>query len=246
MGVKGKRRRPQRRPRRRPPGEQQVILAFQKAARPLLPGELHQLLSLTPTQTGAVDGLVEQLVARGDLVSLKGGRFGLAEKMNLVAGDLSVHPDGYGFVTPEGGGQDIYLTGVNLKEAWHGDRVVVRIEGRRGRRREGRVIRILERKVREVIGLLNLSGGTYYVKPEEERFLFDLVIVPEGLAGAQPGDMVRARVTNYPTAHLNPQGEIIEVLGAVEDAAVQTRLVILKYGIPDEFPPEVLAEARKV
>ena len=221
-------------------------MAFQKAARPLLPAELHQLLNLTPTQTGAVDGIVAQLVARGDLVSLKGGRFGLAEKMNLVVGDLTVHPDGYGFVTPEGGGQDIYLTAVNLKEAWHGDRVVVRIEGRRGRRREGRVIRILERKVREVIGLLNLSGDTYYVKPEEERFLFDLIIVPEGLAGGQPGDMVRARVTNYPTAHLNPQGEIIEVLGSMEDAAVQTRLVILKYGIPDAFPPEVLAEARNV
>jgi len=241
QGVKGKPRRT-----RRPPGEQQVIVAFQKAARPLLPGELHQILSLTPTQTGAVDGVVEQLVARGDLISLKGGRFGLAEKMNLVVGDLSVHPDGYGFVTPEGGGQDIYLTGVNLKEAWHGDRVVLRIEGRRGRRREGRVIRILERKVREVIGLLNRSGDTYYVKPEEERFLFDLVIVPEGLAGAQPGDMVRARVTNYPTAHLNPQGEIIEVLGAMEDAAVQTRLVILKYSLPDAFPPDVLGEAQRV
>ncbi len=240
--MKGRRRRPPR----RPPGEQQIIIAFQKAARPLLPAELHQVLNLTPTQTGAVDRSVEQLVARGDLISLKGGRFGLAEKMDLVVGDLSVHPDGFGFVTPESGGQDIYLTGVNLKEAWHGDRVVVRIEGHRGRRREGRVIRILERKVREVIGVLSQSGDTYYVKPEEERFLFDLVIVPEGLGGAQPGDMVRARITNYPTAHLNPQGEIIEALGAVEDAAVQTRMVILKYGLPDAFPPEVLAAAQQV
>jgi ribonuclease R len=244
--MKGQPRRPHRRRSRRPPGEQQIIVAFQKAARPLLPQELHQFLDLPPTQTGAVDAIVEQLVARGNLISLKGGRIGLAEEMNLVVGDLAVHPDGYGFVTPEGGGQDIYLTGVNLKEAWHGDRVVVRIEGRRGRRREGKVIRILERKVREVIGVLSQSGETFYVKPEEERFLFDLIIVPEGLGGAHPGDMVRARVTNYPEAHLNPQGEIIEVLGAVEDAAVQTRLVILKYNIPDAFPPDVLAEARKV
>lgn len=212
----------------------------------MLPAELHQILNLPPTQTGAVDQKVEQLVARGDLISLKGGRYGLAEKMDLVVGDLSVHPDGFGFVTPESGGQDIYLTGVNLKEAWHGDRVVVRIEGHRGRRREGRVIRILERKVREVIGVLSQSGDTYYVQPEEERFLFNLIIAPESLSGAQPGDMVRARVTNYPTAHLNPQGEIIETLGAVEDAAVQTRMVILKYGLPDAFPPEVLAAARQV
>jgi ribonuclease R len=221
-------------------------MAFQKAARPLLPGELHQFLNLTPTQTGAVDRTVEQLVARGDLISLKGGRFGLAEKMNLVVGDLSVHPDGYGFVTPEGGGQDIYLTAPNLKEAWHGDRVVVRIEGRRGRRREGKVIRILERKIREVIGLLSHAAETYYVEPEDEHLKFNLIVAPESLAGAQPGDMVRARVLHYPTAHLNPQGEVIEVLGAVEDAAVQTRLVILKYGLPDAFPPEVLDAARRV
>ena len=90
----------------------------------------------------APGGPVEQLVAKGQLVSLKGGRFGLAEKMNLVVGELSVHPDGFGFVTPETGGKDIYLVAANLKEAWHGDRVVVRIEGSRGRRREGRVIRL--------------------------------------------------------------------------------------------------------
>jgi ribonuclease R len=207
---------------------------------------MHQILGLTPTQTGAVDRKVEELVARGDLISLKGGRFGLAEKMNLVVGGLSVHPDGYGFVTPDGGGQDIFLTSVNLKEAWHGDRVVVRIEGRRGRRREGRVIRILERRLREIIGLLSQAAETFYVQPEDEHLLFNLIVAPERLGGARPGDMVRARVLHYPTAHLNPQGEVIEVLGAVEDAAVQTRLVILKYGLPDAFPPEVLTEAREV
>ena len=84
------------------------------------------------------------------------------------------------------------------------------------------------------------------MEPEDEHLLFNLVIPPEQLAGAAPGEMVRAAVTNYPTGHLNPQGVIIEVLGSVEDAAVQTRLVILKYGLPDEFPPEVLAEAEKI
>ena len=166
--------------------------------------------------------------------------------MNLVTGELSVHPDGFGFVTPETGGRDIYLTALNLKEAWHGDRVVVRIEGTRGSRKEGKVIRVLERRHKEVLGLLCQAENTYYVEPEDEHLIFNLVIPPEQLAGAAPGDMVRAAVSNYPTGHLNPQGAILEVLGSVEDAAVQTRLVILKYGLPDEFPPEVLAEAEKI
>jgi len=84
------------------------------------------------------------------------------------------------------------------------------------------------------------------VEPEDEHLLFNLIIPPEQLQGAAPGLMVRAAVTHYPAAHLNPQGVVLEVLGSVEDAAVQTRLVILKYGLPDEFSPEVLKAAAKV
>ncbi len=124
--------------------------------------------------------------------------------------------------------------------------MVVRIEGSRGRRREGRVIRILSRRLTEVLGLLSQAEDTYYVEPEDEHLLFNLVIDPEHLQGAVPGQVVRAAVTHYPPGHLNPKGVISEVLGDVEDAEVQTRLVILKHGLADEFPPEVLAEADRI
>jgi ribonuclease R len=228
------------------PLEERILRVFQEAARPLLLEELLRLLQGGANQAEAISAAVDHLVGRGQLVSLKGGRFGLAEKMNLVVGELSVHPDGFGFVTPEAGGKDIYLAATNLKEAWHGDRVVVRIEGSRGRRREGRVIRILSRRLTEVLGLLSQLGDTYFVEPEDEHLLFNLVIDPGHLGGATPGQVVRAAVTHYPTGHLNPMGVITEVLGDVEDAAVQTRLVILKHGLADEFPPEVLVEAASI
>jgi ribonuclease R len=237
-----------RRRRRKGPGslEDRILRTFQEAARPLLLEELLHMFDGGQAQAEVVTGAVDQLVARGQLVSLKGGRFGLAEKMNLVVGELSVHPDGFGFVAPESGGKDIYLVAANLKEAWHGDRVVVRIEGTRGRRREGRVIRILSRRLTEVLGLLSRAGDTYFVEPEDEHLLFNLVIDPEHLNSAVAGQVVRAAVTNYPTGHLNPKGVITEVLGDVEDAEVQTRLVILKHGLADEFPPAVLAEADRI
>jgi ribonuclease R len=235
-----------RRPKRRPTEVDRILRTFQEAARPLLMEELLRLLNAGPAQAEAVGQAVNQMVGRGQLVSLKGGRFGLAEKMNLVVGELAIHPDGFGFVTPETGGKDIYLAAANLKEAWHGDRVVVRIEGRRGRRREGRVIRILSRRLTEVLGALSQAGDTYFVEPEDEHLLFNLVIAPEHLNGATPGQMVRAAVTHYPTGHLNPQGVVTEILGDVEDAEVQARLVILKYELPDEFPPAVQAAAAKI
>jgi len=232
-----------RKKRKRPPGEKKLLDVFVRAGRPLLLREVLDLLQLPKDQTDWVKEGLDRLMARGDLVFLKGKRYGLTDKMNLVPGGLSVHPDGFGFVTPESGGKDIYIKPADLKESWHGDRVVVRLEGRRGKRREGRVIRILEREIKEMIGLLGHAADTYYVEPEDEHLLFNLIIPPAKLGGAQPGDVVRARVTHYPTAHLNPQGEVVDVLGPMEDAEVQTYIVVGKYGLPDQFPPEVVVEA---
>ncbi len=231
---------------RRSEGESRIWQALRAAGRPLRAEELRHILGVAQGQEGWVAEVLRDLESRGELVLLKGGRYGLTERLSLVVGELTVHPEGYGFVTPEKGGKEVFIAAGNLKEAWHGDRVVVRLEARRGRRREGRVIRILSRGVQEVLGLLRRTDDIYYVEPEDERLLFNLVIRPEGLAGAEVGEVVRARVTHYPTAHLNPQGEILEVLGQGEDAEVQTCLVIGKYGLPDKFPPAALAEAEEI
>ena len=232
--------------RKRPPGEKKLMRVFRQAGRPLALAEVKKELSLPPDQIAWVEEGLSRLVERGELVLIKGNRYGLTDKMNLVAGELTVHPDGYGFVMPDGGGKDIFIAAADLKEAWHGDRVVVRLEARRGKRREGRVIRILERRVQEVLGLLAHTADTYYVEPEDERLLFNLIIPPTKLNGAQPGYVVRARVIHFPTAHLNPQGEVAEVLGPLEDAEVQTYIVVGKYNLPDKFAPEVAAEAQEV
>ena len=232
--------------RKRPQGEKKLLEILGQAGRPLLLQEVLKLLRLSPEQGTWVQEGLDRLMARGDVVLIKGKRFGLTDKMNLVAGDLAVHPEGFGFITPEGGGKDIYVKTADLKDAWHGDRVVARLEGLRGKRREGRVIRIIERASVEIIGLLCCAAETYYVEPEDEHLLFNLVIPPAKLNGAQEGEVVRARVTHYPTAHLNPQGEVSEILGPMEDAEVQTLIVVGKYSLPDQFPPEVLAEAAAI
>ncbi len=234
------------RKRKRPPGEKKLLQAFRQAGKPLKVAELKECLGLPAEQAGWVEEGLSRLVARGEVVLIKGNRYGLTDQMNLVVGELTVHPDGYGFVVPEGGGRDIFVTAADLQQAWHGDRVVVRLEGRRGKRREGKVIRILTRRQQEILGLLCQAEDTFYVEPEDEHLLFNLVIPESQLNGARVGDMVRAQVTHYPTAHLNPKGVVVEVLGRVEDAEVQTLIVIGKYGLPDPFPPEVLAEAARV
>jgi ribonuclease R len=120
--------------------------------------------------------------------------------MNLTVGG-SLHPDGFAFVTPdvqpEAG--DIFINPGNLKEAWHGDKVVVRLEhrGRRGKK-EGRIIRVLERRLKRTVGILQEAGGRYFVVPEDEHLLFDVIIpADKSLAGAV-GQVVVADITDYP------------------------------------------------
>ena len=112
--------------------------------------ELVQVLKVPKDDQTSFKRQVKSLVSSGELIQIRGNRFGLPEKMDLYVGRLQTHPAGYGFVTPErpleSGGGDLYISGPHLNEAMHGDRVVVRIERiKDGGRAEGRIIRILER-----------------------------------------------------------------------------------------------------
>src|SRR5229473_1714651 len=128
-----------------------LALMRERVHHPATMRELLQILKVPRDERTSFKRHVKSLVASGDLIQIRGHRFGLPEKMDLYVGRLQTHPAGYGFVTPdrplESGGGDVYISGTHLNEAMHGDRVVVRIERiKDGGRVEGRIIRILERR----------------------------------------------------------------------------------------------------
>jgi ribonuclease R len=225
---------------------ERILKIFRQAEHPLSLKELAARLEVKRPEAKKMGDQVRELVNAGELLRLEGGRYGLTAAMNLVTGRLSVHPEGFGFVIPDEGETDVFVNPSNIKEALHGDRVVVRVEHRKSRgRAEGRIIRVLERRIKNVVGLLSQAGDTYFITPEDEHLLIDLVIPKESLAEAQIGQVVVAQIVHYPTGRLNPVGKIIEVLGAPEDPAVQVKIMVYKYDLPYVFPPRVLREARK-
>ncbi len=228
---------------------EKILRVFREAQHPLLLAELADLLGERRAKRQQLAERLQELIEAGELVALEGGRFGLTAAMNLKVGQVSVHPDGFAFVTPEVEAEagDIFINPGNLKEAWHGDKVVVRLEhrGRRGKK-EGRIIRVLERRLKRLVGILHEARGRYYVVPEDEHLLFDLVIPSDRSLAGTVGQMVVADITEYPAARLNPLGKIVEVLGPPEDPAVQVKVVILKYELPHEFPDAALRQAREV
>jgi ribonuclease R len=210
--------------------------------------ELLQLLKVPREERATFKRHINALVASGDLIQIRGQRFGLPEKMDLYVGRLQTHPGGYGFVVPErplDGGGDIYISGPLLNEAMHGDRVVARIERvKEGGRVEGRIIRILERSNTWIVGRYDRDDdGMGYVVPFDRRVLMDIFVPPGQEGGASPGEMVLVELTRWPTSTRGAIGRVAEVLGDIDAPGVDTEIIIRKYGIPDEHSRDSIDEA---
>ncbi len=229
----------------------EVLTAItERVTHPASARELVQLLRVPREARVTFRRQLRALAADGALVEIRGQRYGLPGKMDLVVGRLVMHPDGYGFVTPERADPDgdVHVATANLKEAMHGDRVVVRVEHHRAdRRRDGRIVRILERRNQQLVGRFDMEGGgPGYVVPFERRLVMD-VQVPRGEQGrANPGDMVVAEITRWPTATRGPLGRVVEVLGPIDHPGVDTQIIIRKHGIPDAHGEDAVTEARRL
>jgi len=213
--------------------------------------ELLQVLKIGPDDRTTFKRRVRGLVASGALVEIRGQRVGLPDLMNLVVGRVSTNPRGFAFVDPEVPSPDrtasIYIAGNNLNQAMHGDLVVVRIEHERGDRAEGRIVRILDRAARHIVGRFEQdAGGQGFVVPFDRRLTMD-VQVPRGeTKQASPGEMVTVDITRFPTPTRPALGRVIEVLGALDAPGVDTAVIIRKFNLEDAHPEAAIAEAKRL
>ena len=197
---------------------------------------------------------LKALAADGALLQIRGNRFALPDKMDLIVGRLTTNPSGFGFVVPEGTEgaprgerQDIYIAAANLTEAMHGDRVVARVERRTDKGLEGRIVRILERSQETIVGRFETDdAGLGYVVPFDRRVLTDVQVPSGQSSSAEPGEMVLVEITRWPTATRGPAGKVVEVLGGIDEPGVDTQIIIRKYGIPDAHSDEAVQEALRL
>jgi ribonuclease R len=225
----------------------QIVDLMAEEDRPLLLREILRRLGLQKEQRHQAREVLKDLEETGKVVRIRGNRYGLPSKMNLVVGRVKAHPDGYGFVIPEAEGEeDIFISSRNLKEAMHGDRVVARIESIRRRGKEGSVIRILERKTRHVVGKFMRAKNYSYVLPEDERILQE-VFIPEGeTKRARPNQIVVAEIIQYPTERARPEGRITHILGYPDDPEIEPQIILHKYDLPHRFTSAAMKEAQNL
>ena len=240
--------------------EQILALLSRKDYRPLNKSEIARKLGVSGRARVGLRRTLRDIERTGQIARIRTDRYVLPAEADLVTGKLSVHPAGYGFLTSEKPGEpDFFIAAENIGTAMHGDRVVARISpeapaGRIKGRREGRVIRILERAHDTVVGTLQRSRNFHYVVPDDPRFVHDIYVRPVVAAqkdrrleiDATVGDKVVVRLDDWQSRHVNPEGEIIEVLGPASAPGVDVLSIIRKYHLPTEFPREVLEQAERI
>src|SRR6266487_210755 len=236
--------------------EQVLALLARKDYRPLDKTDIARKLGLTPSERVALRKTLRELERAGQIARIRKNRYVLPAEADLIAGKLSIHQVGYGFLSPETPGEpDVFIAAENIGTAMHGDRVVARISpdtpyGRIKGRREGRVIRILERAHDMIVGTLQRSQNFYYVVPDDPRFVHDIYVHPDRDQRQQPsanvGDKVVVRLDAWESRHVNPEGEIIEVLGPATAPGIDMLSIIRKYHLPAEFPKDVLDQAERI
>jgi ribonuclease R len=234
------------------------LLGFFKArsGRPLLVREIMRQLRMKPEQRQTLKRLLAELTTEGAVVRTRGNRYGLPEKMDLEAGTFQSNPAGYGFVVPEKRGKpDIYISAMARLDAMDGDRVMARLSPPLGRKktegkREGTIIRILERAHTKVVGTFEPSAlrrETYgFVTPLDRKLVQDLFIAPESAGGAKPGDLVSAEILTYPLRGRPAEGRIVKILGKPDDPGIESELIIEEYELPVLFSAGTTEEAAAV
>lgn len=195
-----------------------------------------------------LDAALATLVARGHAVKRRGERHVAAGAVGLVPGRVRGHADGYGFLLPDDpDAEDIYLPRRGLRPAMHGDRALVEAAPpRRGGRREGRIVQVLERGARRLVGTYHQGTRTSWLVPQDPRTAYIVTIPPEARADARNGDLVVAEITQYPTSYSDVEAAVTLTLGAASDPRVETEAVIHTYELPLEFPPAVCRAATQV
>jgi ribonuclease R len=192
--------------------------------------------------------MLEDMTDDGELVRMKGNSYRLPGAVTSTRGRISVHRDGYGFVTPEGGGEDIFIPSKFLKSALNGDLVEASSAPSRmgGNKLDGRVLAVLERATARVVGRYEETGRGAIVIPDDQRLNIVVSIPPKGRGAAEDGHQVVAELTSYPIGGRPAEGHIIEVLGWPDDPDVEVESVIRRFDLPHIFGPDVLAEADSI
>jgi len=228
--------------------ERENVLEALSAEGPVTEEELARRLAVkTAEERLGFERRLNAMERDGQIMRNRHGAILLAEKAGLIKGRVIGHPDGFGFLKPEDGRDDLFLEPRQMHKVLHGDIALARVAGvdRRGRM-EGKIVEVLERANRKVVGRLFVEHGVAFVQAENKRINQDILIAPDGVDGATAGQVVVAEIIEQPNRNAEPIGRIVEVLGNYADPGMEIEIALRKHDLPHEWPDDVLKAAKRL
>ncbi len=217
----------------------------EKVTRPLSFKEISTELRLSRPEARSLKRVLRELVSDGTLVRTRKGLYGPSEDMSLVTGSFEAYRDGFGFVIPDKPGErDCFIPPRATLGAMNGDRVIARLE--HARRREGRIIRILDRVNSRIAGRIEGARAAYTLRPRSRTIPIDFYVSPRDLSGARSGDVVIAEILSYPGGSRPPAARVVKVLDEPEDPRSEVEMIVEEFSLPRRFPPQVVSEAKRL
>ena len=229
------------------PSREAIMAVLEEAGQPKSLGKILTALGVDDEDGKiAIRRRLKAMVRDGQLLRNRKNLFGLARQMGMVCGLIQGHPDGFGFVIPEAGGEDIFLSAREMRQVLHGDKVMVRaVEGDRRGKLEGSIVEVLQRNNQTVLGHYHLDSGIGYVIPDDRRIGQDILIPQGQAADATQGQIVVAVIDRQPDKHSQPVGHISEVLGEHMAPGMEIEIATRKYELPYIWPEEVNKNSKK-
>lgn len=213
---------------------------------PMKLNELAILLQVPKDQRKELKAIMDSLEAEGKVHVSKKGKYTKGEAKRIV-GTYQAHARGFGFVAVEGEDDDIFISEDDTNGAFHGDQVEVTIKSAPdGKRREGKVVRILSHGTTRLVGYFQKNKNFGFVVPDNQRFIKDVFVPLERSKGAVTGHKVVVELTKYGGDNKKPEGKIVEIIGHVNDPGTDIMSIVKGYDLPIEFPEKVLNQAERV
>jgi len=241
------------------PSREYILQIVTEQGVPLTFERLVKLLDIRPDEEEFFIRRLGAMARDGQLMQNRGGNWLLPDKANLVTGKVQGHVDGFGFLVPEDGSPDLFLTAREMEKVMHGDRAMARVAGtdQRGRP-EGKIVEVLERANSKLVGRVYNEHGVWFVEPENKRISQRILITPpekpakgaRGAAKAPPqpvaGQVVMIDIIEQPTRNAQAIGKVTEIVGNYADPGMEIEIALRKHELPYEFSKEGEAEAKKL
>ncbi|MHA4870885.1 ribonuclease R [Duganella sp. PWIR1] len=229
------------------PSREEILGIFRSAQGSLDLRALSKTLKVGTDAQAILSRRLNAMQRDGQIIVDDSGHYSLATQTGFIAGRVSSHRDGFGFVIPDEPGEDLFLPEKEMQKVLHGDRVLAKVVGvdRRGRP-EGTIVEVTQRANTHIIGrLLKNDNGAWIVAPEDQRIAQDVLI--EGAVGkAKSGQVVSVELTEQPMRFKQPVGKISEVLGSLDDPGMEIEIAVRKFGVPHIFSDAALRQANKL